>query len=45
MKQVFQTFIEFLVMSITILGMIYIEVIAYALIVFKEYAVGFICGC
>lgn len=45
MKQAFQTLIEFLIMSITVFGLLYIEVIAYGFILFKEYAIKVICGC
>lgn len=45
MKWAFQTFIEFLIISITVFGVIYIEVIAYGFILFKEYAIKVICGC
>lgn len=45
MKEYWQTLIEFIVMSITVFGLLYIEVIVYLLITLKDCAVNVICGC
>lgn len=45
MKQAFQTFAEFTIVSMMTFGMIYIEVFVYLLITLKDYAVQLICGC
>lgn len=45
MKEYWQTLIEFIVMSITVFGLLYIEVIVYLLITLKDYTVNVICSC
>lgn len=43
MKQAFQTFAEFFIVSIMTFGMIYIEVFVYLLIMLKDYVMKCIC--